>query len=602
MYRPQRGGISQPSASENHRLRHMLAHERDVRRGPYRARPSFLLSSSLFLGILFAVIATYPLLRVMSSSFLVRARPTLKPLSDAIHLPGFAPLVFNTLAIVLISAVIALILGTALAWLNERTNARMGQLTDSLALVPFLLPPIAAAIGWVLLFSPTAGLANTLARSVLDDLGVHLRNGPVNIYSYYGLIFAYVLFQVPFVFLIVSNGLRNADASLDEQSRVCGVGIIRTAVRVTLPAVRESLTGAWFMMMLQGLSLFSIPLIIGTGARIDIMSVRIVTLLTGTYPPNVPAATGLGLLIVILVGVTWLWQLHTLRSVRRGAIGGKAQRFTRVQLGAWRWPVRAAMLFYGVLALVLPVIALMIVALNGFWTSRISWSHLNVANVWKTTVGDTSTGIALRNSLYLGLMGATIGVLVAALVALFVQGRRWRRVSTVIDGSMKLASMFPPLIMGVGFILAFTGSPFHLQGTILLLLMAYLVLYLPQGAVPIDASISQVGGELVEASAIGGATYGRTFRRVYVPLILSGVVTGWAFLFARMVGDLTASALLAGPTNTVVGFRIMQIFSNGSFGDLASLAIAITVVSAAVVTIVLTVSLRLGRWRRVEKR
>ncbi|HJY05643.1 MAG TPA: ABC transporter permease subunit, partial [Bryobacteraceae bacterium] len=231
---------------------------------------------SLLVAMVLAFIAVYPLVGATLGLFITPAGLTIEPLLSAFAVPNVASLILNTLIVVVGSSAIAMVIGAVMAWLNERTDARIGTLTDSLPLVPFLLPPIAGAIGWVLLLSPQAGFLNAIIRWVMSILGLQIDSGPLNIYSWYGLIFVYVLYQVPYSFMLVSTGLRNADPSLDEQSRVSGAGLARTLWRVTLPAVRQSLSGSWLLMMLVGFSLYSVPLIIGTGAKIDIMSVRII--------------------------------------------------------------------------------------------------------------------------------------------------------------------------------------------------------------------------------------------------------------------------------------------------------------------------------------
>ena len=554
-------------------------------------------AGSLLVGLVLAAIAVVPLVRTTVGLFVGPSGLTAAPLTDALALPGIGSLIISTVVVVVGSSAIAMVAGSVMAWLNERTDARLGTITDSLPLIPFLLPPIAGAIGWVLLLSPRAGFLNAWFRSVAGFFGVDLTEGPLNIYSWYGLIAVYILYQVPYAFMLVSSGLRNADASLDEQSRVCGAGLVRTLWRVTLPATRQSLGGAWLLMMLVGFSLYSVPLIIGTGAKIDILAVRIIDLMTVTYPPQIGAAVGLSFILVLFVGLTWLWQVRILRSDRYGTLAGKGQPFRRIRLGRWRWVGRCVLLSYGLFAVVLPAIALIIVSLNGFWTTNIKWSSLGLDSLVESVFRTPLTLLSLKNSLWIGVVGATIGMIAAALLAVFVRRSGARTARNMLDGAVKLPSVFPHLVLAVGFILVFSGPPFNLGGTTLILLMAYVSMYLPQGSVAADAAVSQIGRELPEASAVSGAPEGRTFRKIYLPLMLPGLIAGWAFLFARMVGDLTATALLASPSNTVVGFRILQIFTNGSFADLASLGIVLTVASSAVVIGALTVSRFLGRWR-----
>jgi hypothetical protein len=93
-----------------------------------------------------------------------------------------------------------------------------------------------------------------------------------------------------------------------------------------------------------------------------------------------------------------------------------------------------------------------------------------------------------------------------------------------------------------------------------------------------------------------GARGGQTFFKIFIPLMLPTLVAGWSFLFARMVGDLTATALLAGGSNMVVGFRMLQISENGTFAQLASIAVSVSVVTAVVVIFTQYLSRVLNKW------
>ena len=228
------------------------------------------------------------------------------------------------------------------------------------------------------------------------------------------------------------------------------------------------------------------------------------------------------------------------------------------------------------------MIGLLLVALNGFWTPNIRWTKLSFASFYQVLVEDQLTKTALLNSLSLGVLGATIGIIAAAILALFVQ-RSGKTVATFIDASIKLPAAISSIVLAVGFLLAFAGPPFNLGGTFLILLLAYLTLYMPQASVAADAAASQVGRELAEASHISGAANGRTFWRISLPLMAAGLAAGWALLFVRMIGDLTASSILAGTNNPVVGFRILEVFEGASYASLAALSTVLTMVSFAVI-------------------
>jgi iron(III) transport system permease protein len=189
---------------------------------------------------------------------------------------------------------------------------------------------------------------------------------------------------------------------------------------------------------------------------------------------------------------------------------------------------------------------------------------------------------------------ATAGVVAAALVSLFVV-RTSPRVGRLLDGAIKFPATLSHIVIAVGFVLALGGKPFNLAGSVVILMLAYLALYFPQTAVATDNAVAQVGRELPEASRVAGSGEGRTFRKVYLPLMASGLAAGWAMLFVRCVGDLTASSILAGPGNPVVGWKILQVYTDGSYSEMAALSVILTLVSGFVVVTVLALTRRRGR-------
>src|SRR5690606_22703080 len=148
---------------------------------------------------------------------------------------------------------------------------------------------------------------------------------------------------------------------------------------------------------------------------------------------------------------------------------------------------------------------------------------------------------------------------------------------------LKAPAVIPNIVIAVGFLITFAGPPFHLAGTVLLLLLAFVVMYVPPGSIAANAAIDQVGRDLQEASQVSGASEGRTTWRVTVPLAMPGLLAGWTMVFVHMMGDLSASALLAGVGNPVIGFAILLIWETGSFGTLAAFSAAMCVVIGLVV-------------------
>lgn len=551
------------------------------------------------LGIALAVIILYPASRIIVGLVWVDGSFDASAITDTLGMKELPTLLLNTTIIVSVSTLAALLIGATLAWLNERTNARIGVVTDVIPILNFLLPVVAGAIGWLLLLSSRAGYLNWMIREALSVFGVEMTEGPLDAHSWFAVILVYTLYLVPFSFLLTSAGLRNIDPFLEEQAAVCGAGIIRILRTVTLPLLKPSLIGSMFLMTWFGLALFSVPLVLAQPAGIDVLSVAIVEALRFEYPAQVGIAVGLGAFVMLALGSLWYVQRRVLKGGRFGAIGGKNSTAVRIELGPWRWVARMFMLGYLVVAVVLPFGALGIVALNGFWSLNIDWAGLSFASLGRV-FDDRAAGPALRNSVILGAIAATVAVTVAALVSTWI-ARAKGILPRVSEGTMRLPAAVSNTVLALGFVLAFGGAPFHLGGTVLILLLAYVAVSMPEAAVVSDTALSQIGGELSEASEVSGAGPGRTFLRVQLPLMVPGLLAGWALIFVRVMGDVTVSALLAASSNPVVGFQILQLFTGAGFGDMAALAAVLTVVSSIVVASVLLLSRRVSRWSRPHK-
>lgn len=496
----------------------------------------------------------------------------------------------NTVLTVGVSTLLAVVIGTAFAWLNERSNARMGWASDILPVVSLLVPSIAGAIGWVLLAAPTAGFLNVGLQSVASRTGLSL---PVlSVFTWPGLILVYSLYMIPQTFLTVAAALRNVDPALEEAARINGCGQWRTLRTITLPVIRPAILSGGLLALVYGVALFSVPLIIGTQAGIDVLTVRIVRLLTTTFPPQLAAAIALSALV--LVPTTLLWWLNG-RLSRRGnfaTVGGRAAARERTVLSRpARWAARTLMVLYIALSCVLPLGALLLVSLQGFWSGRVD-TPLSLDNYREVFAAGTQTGQALRNSVLLAVLSAVILMALAVLVAYQVTSTQSSRFSSVVDTVTKIPATVSHVVIAIALVATLAGPPVNLNGTRLLLVVAFIVLYIPQATASAQSSLVMVGKELSEASLVSGHGPSATLWRVVLPLMRSGLVAGGVFVFVLVIGDITASAVLASPSTPVVGFTILSIFQNGSYPLLAALGTVISLVSSV---IVLTSLLVLGR-------
>lgn len=538
------------------------------------------------------ILTLWPIGAMLVRLFFVDGSLTIQPFISALSQTKLLEVVANTIIVTVVSTAASVVIGFALAYANERTDARLGPLTSTLPMLPFLVSPIAGAVGWIFLLSPRAGYVNVAIRDLFVGLGIPIDDqaGPFSIYSWFGLIFVYSIYMVPLAFITFTSGLRNSDPSLEEASRITGSSEWRTLFRIVLPSQRPALGSAIMLLMWFALALFSVPVALGPGADIEVLSMRIVTLLRSSYPPETATATVLGIIVLALLALAWYIQRRLVRGGHYSTITGKAQRQSIHKLGRARWAVRAVFIAYVLVAAVLPLSALIHVTLRGYWGRGFGFDEFSLSSL-VAVIENPLTATAFRNSIFLGVVGAALCMFAAALLAYVKHAGRSRGwIVGMADVSVRLPAAISGLVLAVGCLIAFTGSPLNLQGTLLILLLAYITHYIPQAVNAADAAAIQVGRELADASRVEGASEGRTFTRVFAPLMLPGLASGAAIVFVVITGDLTSSVILAGPRNPVVGLRILEIVDSASYAELAAVAVLLTAVCAAVLAVVMGAS------------
>ena len=188
----------------------------------------------------------------------------------------------------------------------------------------------------------------------------------------------------------------------------------------------------------------------------------------------------------------------------------------------------------------------------------------------------------MKNSLTYAFVGALIVVVCALLVSQLTElGRRsvWR----VVDGVLKIPAAITHIVIAIGLIIAFAGSPFRWGGKPIMLIAAYVILYFPQASFFASAAVQQIGRPLLEAATVARTRPARRLWKIVLPLMAPALIASWSLIFVLMTGDITASAMLSSAHTPVVGFVMLDQWSDGNFPQIAALGVVMTLISTVVV-------------------
>lgn len=486
--------------------------------------------------------------------------------------PWLPDVLRDTVVVVVVSGVLAIIVASFFAWVQERTDASLGWFGNLIPLVPLILPQITVAIGWVMIATPRSGLLS----SRLESIGVAM-----NLYSWPGIIALYTMSLTPFAYLIISAALRNLDPGLEEASRMSGASVVTTLRRISLPAILPAIGGAALLVLIQALSFYAIPSILGPNAQIDVLSVRIVGVVK-SYPPDFATSAVLSLFLAAAIVPLWLVQRHLMLLGQSAKVGGRGSSSRAVPLGPFKWVARCLIVGYMLAASVLPLLGLITVSLQPFWSPNIDFATFDLDNFRTVLVDNLLTQKAVRNSVTIALLTGIATMAVAFIFALFIRGSS-PRVARLVDGASKFPILFPHVAFGLAFLISFGVAPFNLSGTITLLVVAYIVMFMPQASIAANTALDQIGSDLEEAGHINGASRGRVAVRILAPIMLPGLVGGWNLVFILTTAEIAAAQMLSSGAVPVIGAVIYDIYSSGLFGALAAMGVIITGVSIVVI-------------------
>lgn len=485
--------------------------------------------------------------------------------------------ILNTVIIASGAAIAAAIAGTLLAWAVVRTDMPGRRIVEMAAVVPFISTPFIGALAWILLGSPEVGLVNQFWRFIGGSGAL------IDIYSISGIIFVIALYEMPFVFLMVGGALRSMDPTLEEASLASGAGLWQTTTRVTLPLVLPAILASTLLVFVLAAEQFGVPAVLGTPARIRVLTTSIVNS-QNFYPPRygLGAALSVTLLIIALTGL-WL-QRRILGKRSYTTIGGKGSHPRRIKLGAFRWVLLAVCTSYLFLAVVLPFTTIFLSSIRTLWTSDFRWEQFTLEHYRWVLFDYPITRHAITNSLFLGVVGATATMLLCAFIS-FLSLRTKLPGRHLLDYLSILPLGFPGVVLAFGMLQAWINPPLVLYGTIWILFVAYATRYLPIGVRSTSATLVQIHPELEESSLSCGANWFQTFKNVTLPLLKPGIIAGWVLLFVAFTRELSASILLYSPGREVLSVAIYDLYQNGEFREISALAflqIAVSMVMLAI--------------------
>lgn len=433
-----------------------------------------------------------------------------------------------------------------LSWLCVRTDLPGRRLWTVLTALPLVIPSYIGAYLFISAVGPRGELAGWL--------GVHFPS----IYGFFGAWLVLTLFCFPLVLLPLSAVLRRLDPGLEEAARSLGRSPWATYRTVVLPQLAPAIAAGGLLVALYVLSDFGAVSLM----RFDSFTRSIYVSYRSSFD-RVGAASLATVLVAVTLVVLWLETRTRRAATAYGRGGTTARAASRVPLGRWRWPALAFCAFVVLIALVLPV------GMLAYWSQQSLSSGV-----------DTDRLLDLAwHSLEASLLAAAAAAACAVPVALLAT-RHAGRAARLIEGASYSGHALPGIVVALALVFFGTRAVFELYQTLAMLVIALVVLFLPQAVGAARAALLQVPPRLEEAGRSLGRSPVRVFVTVTAPLARGGVLAGAALVFLTAIKELPATLILAPIGFETLATDIWQTTTVGSYEGAAVPSLVLLGVSA----------------------
>jgi iron(III) transport system permease protein len=453
--------------------------------------------------------------------------------------------------------VASIVIGVPIAWLTTRSDLPGRRWWTVLTVLPLVVPSYVGGYAVVAAFGPRGAL-----QSMLEPLGI---DRLPEIYGFPGAALTLTLFSYPYVVLSVRGALLRMDPAFEEVSRSLGRGPWHTFRTVTLAQLRPAIAAGALLVALYCLADFGAVSLL----QFDSFTRAIYVQYRASFDPALAAVLSL-MLVACTAGVLLAESRLRGRARYHRSGSGATRRPQIVRLGAWRWPA------LGLCTLVVGVAVGVPVGTILFWLARGMQAGQPLTVVWD----------AALNSVVVSVLAAGLAVLASLPVAVLAVRHRGA-IASAVERATYAGFALPGIVIGLSFVFVAARFVPAVYQTLALLLVAYLVRFVPEAVGVTRASLLQVSPRIEEAARTLGKSPAQVMRQVTMPMIRPGLLAGGALVFLTAMKELPTTIMLAPTGFDTLAVRIWSATSEGFFAVAAPAALLMMVVAAASLGVVL---------------
>ena len=472
-------------------------------------------------------------------------------------------IIWNTIKLGLSVATLGTLLGFIMAYTQARVEFRGKKVLHIINLIPIISPPFAFATAVIVLF----GRSGIITRGVFD--------WRPTLYGYTGLVLVLTLSFFPIAYMNLLGMLRSLDPALDEAGSSLGANKWRVFRTVTLPLLIPGFAGSFLLLFIESIADLANPLIIG--GNYTVLASRAYMSINGDY--DISLAAGYSTLLLLPALLVFLVQRYW--AQKRSVVSVTGKPSGRPTMVTSR-PAKIFLLSVTGLLTTLVIMVYLTVVFGAF-VQIIGVNNEFTLEHFRYLLGGFANG-AIKSTTILALVATPLAGVFGMVIAWLVI-RKVRRGAEALDFLGMLGIAVPGTVIGIGYAITYNdpvkigdvtifpqvGGGGAILGGAIAIVMVYIIRSSPAGQRSGISQLQQIDPAIEEASASLGASGGKTFRLVTLPLISGAFLSGLMYAFAHSMTTLSPIIFLVTPDTSILTQKILAEADQGRYGNVFAL-------------------------------
>lgn len=521
---------------------------------------------TLIIFIALSLFLVYPILKLLFSSVYIQGEGiSFKEFTRFFSKPYYFQTLTNSLKISLSATLCTILLATPIAYIMSMYKIKGNAALNIIIVISSMSAPFIGAYSWILLL----GRSGIITKFFEGIFNVTMPD----IYGFKGILLVFSLQLYPLIFLYAKAAFENIDASVIEASENLGCVGFSRFFKIILPLITPSLLAGSLLVFMRCMSDFGTPMLIGEGYRT--FPVLIYNEFVGEVGTNQSFASAIAVIAIIFTSLVFIIQKKVsekssyssnfLNPVAKKQLKGGANFF-------------AHLLVYVVVFLsILPQIYLTYTSFKK--TSGKIFIDGYSLKSYHTAI--SRLGNSIRNTIIFPTIALLI-IIVLSLIISYLVVRRKNLATNIIDIFTMIPFILPGIVIGIALLQAFGNgigdSGFLvLGGSVQILIISFVIRRMPYTLRSATSTLQQIPIVVEEAALSLGASKLKTFAKITVPMMASGLISGAILSFVTLISELSTSILLTNVRTKTMTVAIYTEVVRGNYGVAAALSTMLTI-------------------------